>query len=149
MLVTAVNNYQLACPLNPEALKPLILNLSTPAVGVVVLVTAVNNYQKERQFRLLQAVSEDAKVGGALPPENNTVSNLACVPHPPCPCTAGGPLLAATGRLHAAGDDARVCSAAHLLTSGRTPRFGGPLSHPTPTQRPAHTHAPGRLLFPL
>ncbi|PSC68202.1 calcium-translocating P-type PMCA-type [Micractinium conductrix] len=32
------------------------------AVCVVVLVTAVNNYQKEQQFRMLQAVSEDVKV---------------------------------------------------------------------------------------
>lgn len=30
---------------------------------VVVLVTAVNNYQKERQFRMLQAVTTDVKVG--------------------------------------------------------------------------------------
>ena len=30
---------------------------------VVVLVTAVNNYQKERQFRALQAVTDDAQVG--------------------------------------------------------------------------------------
>jgi hypothetical protein len=51
---------------------PLSLRfLSSPtllaaAVCVVVLVTAVNNYQKERQFRLLQAVSADVKVGTLL-----------------------------------------------------------------------------------
>lgn len=39
----------------------------SPAVCVVVLVTAVNNYQKEQQFRMLQAVSSDVKVGAALP----------------------------------------------------------------------------------
>ena len=32
------------------------------AVCVVVLVTAVNNYQKERQFRALQAITEDTQV---------------------------------------------------------------------------------------
>lgn len=39
----------------------------SPAVCVVVLVTAVNNYQKEQQFRMLQAVSSDVKVSAALP----------------------------------------------------------------------------------
>lgn len=32
------------------------------AVGVVVLVTAVNNYQKEAQFRELNKISEDILV---------------------------------------------------------------------------------------
>lgn len=33
------------------------------AVAVVVLVTAVNNYQKEQQFRALNQINEDIKVG--------------------------------------------------------------------------------------
>ena len=33
------------------------------AVAVVVLVTAVNNYQKEQQFRALNQLNEDVKVG--------------------------------------------------------------------------------------
>lgn len=33
------------------------------AVAVVVLVTAVNNYQKEQQFRTLNQINEDIKVG--------------------------------------------------------------------------------------
>lgn len=32
------------------------------AVGVVVLVSSINDYQKERQFRKLNAVKEDSKV---------------------------------------------------------------------------------------
>ncbi len=32
------------------------------AVAVVVLVTAVNNYQKEQQFRALNQINEDVKV---------------------------------------------------------------------------------------
>lgn len=43
-----------------------------PAVCVVVLVTAVNNYQKEQQFRMLQAVSSDIQASGVLP------CNAAC-----------------------------------------------------------------------
>lgn len=34
------------------------------AVAVVVLVTAVNNYQKEQQFRALNQINDDVKVGG-------------------------------------------------------------------------------------
>jgi hypothetical protein len=34
-----------------------------PAVSLVVLVTAGNNYQKERQFRVLQAAAADVQVG--------------------------------------------------------------------------------------
>ena len=37
------------------------------AVAVVVLVTAVNDYQKERQFQELSAITRDAKVGGGFP----------------------------------------------------------------------------------
>jgi hypothetical protein len=33
------------------------------AVAVVVLVTAVNNYQKEQQFRALNQINDDVKVG--------------------------------------------------------------------------------------
>jgi hypothetical protein len=33
------------------------------AVAVVVLVTAVNNYQKEQQFRALNQINDDIKVG--------------------------------------------------------------------------------------
>ena len=36
------------------------------AVAVVVLVTAVNNYQKEQQFRALNQLNEDVKVGHLL-----------------------------------------------------------------------------------
>lgn len=40
------------------------------AVAVVVLVTAVNDYQKERQFQELSAITRDAKVGGDCPFSN-------------------------------------------------------------------------------
>lgn len=44
-----------------------VFHASSPhAVCVVVLVTAVNNYQKERQFRMLQAVSADVTVRAAV-----------------------------------------------------------------------------------
>jgi Ca2+ transporting ATPase len=59
VLLAAVN--QLVClqPPHPSCILPAF---PTTAVCVVVLVTAVNNYQKERQFRMLQAVSSDVTV---------------------------------------------------------------------------------------
>ncbi|KAL4422348.1 hypothetical protein ABPG75_008545, partial [Micractinium tetrahymenae] len=76
------------------------------AVGVVVLVTAVNNYQKEQQFRMLQAVSEDVKVRTirhaleqAVPVRDVLVGDLLLV--------EAGDILCADGIL-VAGSDLKV-----------------------------------------
>ena len=50
------------------------------AVAVVVLVTAVNDYQKERQFQELSAMTRDAKVGCAVPLSTLMKTTLCCAP---------------------------------------------------------------------
>ena len=50
------------------------------AVAVVVLVTAVNDYQKERQFQELSAITRDAKVGGSFPLSTLMRDTPSCAP---------------------------------------------------------------------
>ena len=50
------------------------------AVAVVVLVTAVNDYQKERQFQELSAITQDAKVGGGCPLRASMKATPSCAP---------------------------------------------------------------------
>ena len=49
------------------------------AVAVVVLVTAVNNYQKEQQFRALNQINDDVKVGTTVSEIQCSVENNECL----------------------------------------------------------------------
>ena len=77
------------------------------AVAVVVLVTAVNDYQKERQFQELSAITRDAKVGGDCP-----FSNLSEEYTRLCCALRSARLLARKKTVRSSGVQVPVCQGA-------------------------------------